>query len=134
MNDRDETLALEAVVPSNVFRPKSFSTAVKAAGFVYVSGTVALHPDGHLVGPGDFRKQAEFTFDTLRKILKAAKSSPKKLVRVSIYLTDAANYDALNELWTGLVKDCETLPTRVTVVSQLVIPGLLIELDAVALV
>ncbi|MDA2922444.1 RidA family protein [Patescibacteria group bacterium AH-259-L07] len=122
----------KAIIPEGVFKSDLFSPAVQVDDMIYISGTVALDHNGQLVGKDDFRAQAEFVFQSIQKLLAAAHSNMNHLVKVTIYLTDASNYGTLNEVWSKYTDQCQPPPARATVVSNLVIPDLLIEVEAIA--
>ena len=125
----------EAITAKGVFFSPLFSQAIRAGNRVSVSGIVAMNANNELVGVGDFRQQAAFVFGALHTILKANDSGMSWLLKVEIYLTDRSQYPALNDIWrTRVLAFCQPPPARVTVVSQLVLPSLLIEVAAEALV
>lgn len=71
------------------------SPAVKAGGFIYVSGT-----GGVAGGKGDIRGQTKATLDNLSARLKQAGSSLANAVSASVYLTDAGSFAAFNEVYS----------------------------------
>ncbi len=106
-----------------------FSSAIKAGGFVYASGTVAVDDKGQVI-QGDIRAQTKQTLDNLTTILKAAGTSLANAASVMVYITDASNFAAMNEVYrTYFPKDP---PTRTTVVAPLALPAALIEISIVA--
>ncbi len=135
VKQRQQPGGREAVIPEGVFQSSLFSPAIKVGNLVFVSGTVAMDAKKQIAGKkNDFRAQAEFVFKSLQAHLEAAGSGMDRLVRVNVFLTDARNYDILNDVWSEFVSSwCVPPPTRTTVVSALVMPELLIEIDAIAL-
>lgn len=108
------------------------SQAIEAGGFVFVSGQAAMDLQGNLVGIGDFNAQAEQTFRMLAAVLDAAGSSLARVVKVTIYLTDMANFPAivqLREKYFSLPYPADTIVQ----IERLALPELMIEIDAVAL-
>ena len=89
-----------------------FSPAVKAGGFIYVAGTIG---DGSTPLPkGDVRAQTRQTLDGIQKTLKAAGSSLANAASVTVYMRNAADFAAMNEVYaTYFPKDA---PARTTVV------------------
>lgn len=106
-----------------------FSPAVKAGGLVYASGTVAVDAKGQVV-PGDIKIQTKQTLDNLAATLKAAGTSMANAASVMVYLTNAADFPSMNEVYrTYWPKDP---PARTTVIAPLALPGALVEISIVA--
>lgn len=107
-----------------------YSQAVKANGFVFTSGQIALDPaSGNLVG-GDFPAQARRVFDNLKAVLAEAHTDFSRVVKATVYLTDLANFQMLNSIYAEYFGDHK--PARTTVgVSQLP-RGAMVEIDLVA--
>ena len=107
-----------------------YSPAVKAGGFIYVSGTLAQGPDGVIVGNGDIAAQTRRIIERMREVLGAAGSSLDQVVAVTVYLKSAADFAAMNDVyktfWTA------NPPTRTTVITGLVLPDALVEMSMVA--
>ena len=106
-----------------------YSPAVAAGGLVYVSGMLGTGADGKLVGP-DVASQTKRILDRLKEVLEASGSSLAQAVSVSVYLTNPADFEALNNTYREYFK--ESPPTRTTVVTEL-LNGALVEISAIAL-
>lgn len=107
-----------------------YSPAVKAGGFIYVSGTLAQDDGGALVGAGDLAVQTKRVIDRMSDVLKAAGTSLDRVVAVTVYLKNAADFAAMNDVYrTHWTKDP---PTRTTVVADFVLPGALVEISMIA--
>ncbi len=110
----------------------SFAQGVEVGGTVYVAGQVSLGDDGILVGAkDDMRTQARQTFRNIEKVLAEAGASLDDVVKITCYLTDKsmyADYAAVrSEVFNG------NLPASATVVvAALVLPGAVVEVDAIA--
>jgi enamine deaminase RidA (YjgF/YER057c/UK114 family) len=100
-----------------------FSAAVRADGLIYVAGT--LSQEG-----GDIRTQTRKVLQDMSQTLQKAGSSLANVASVHVYLTSAGDFAAMNEVYrTFWPKDP---PVRTTIVSDLVIPGALVEMAMVA--
>jgi 2-iminobutanoate/2-iminopropanoate deaminase len=106
-----------------------YSPAIVAGGLVYVSGMLGTGEDGKLVGP-DVASQTKRILDRLKEVLEASGSSLAQTVSVSVYLTNPADFEALNNTYREYFK--ESPPTRTTVVTEL-LNGALVEISAIAL-
>lgn len=121
----------EAITSSDA--PKAigpYSQAVRAGGLVFLSGQIPLDPrTGELVA-GDVRAQADRVLDNLAAVLRAAGLSFEQVVKTTIYLTDLADFGAVNEVYGkrfGAVP-----PARATVQVAALPRGAKVEIDAVA--
>jgi 2-iminobutanoate/2-iminopropanoate deaminase len=90
-----------------------FSPAVKAGGFIYVAGALGTDASGALA-KGDIKAQTKQTLENISATLKAGGSSLANAASVTIYLRNAADFAAMNEVYsTFFPKDP---PARTTVV------------------
>lgn len=111
-------------------RDLPFSSAVKAGGFIYLSGTLATDAKNQVVA-GDIKAQAKQVLDNLGAVLKAAGSSMENVASVNVYIKSAADFPAMNEVYrTYWTKDP---PVRTTVVANLVRPEGLVEMSMIAI-
>jgi 2-iminobutanoate/2-iminopropanoate deaminase len=109
----------------------SHDLGVQVGDTIWVSGMIAFDPDGNLVGEGDARAQADKVFSNIAEILAVGGATLNDVVKITAWLTDFSNYPSYNEARTAAFPD--RLPASATVHSpQLVFPGLLVEIEAVA--
>jgi 2-iminobutanoate/2-iminopropanoate deaminase len=107
-----------------------FSPVVVAGDFVYLAGALPTDASGKVVA-GDVRQQTARVLDILKGRLEASGSRLDQVAAVTVYLKDAADFAAMNEVYGKYwPKDP---PTRTTVVAGLVSPDALIEISMVAL-
>ncbi len=77
------------------------SAVVRAGDFVFVSGLPPVDPDtGKLFG-GDIARQTELSLGNVKLALEAAGSSLEKVVKVTIYITNAAHFETVNAVYKG---------------------------------
>ena len=81
--------------PEGMYRPKSYAHALLAGDTLYIAGQVARDAEGTLVGPGDAVRQAKQVFDNLERVLAAAGASFSDLVKLTTYLVDARDGEAV---------------------------------------
>jgi reactive intermediate/imine deaminase len=113
------------------YEPFRLSQGFRVGDLVIVSGQAAIDQDGHIVGVGDFDAQAEQVFRNLTRVLEAAGSGLDRVVKVTIYLTDMGNFPKIVELrgtWFTPPYPADTIVE----VSALALPGLEIEIEAIA--
>ncbi|HEY5295166.1 MAG TPA: Rid family detoxifying hydrolase [Gaiellaceae bacterium] len=113
------------------FQGAPYSQAIKANGFVFVSGQLALKPGAKELVPGDIAEQTEQVFANLDAILEAAGSSLAKLVKTTVFLQRLDDFVGMNEVYAKHVGD--TPPARSTVEVAKLPSGALVEIEAIAL-
>jgi len=103
--------------------------AVTADGILYTAH-VPLRADGS-IEDGPIERQAEVTFDNLKRTLEAAGGSLDDVTQVLIYLTDPAVFQGMNAVYRRFF--ARPYPNRATViVAGLMVPGAVIEIIAYA--
>jgi reactive intermediate/imine deaminase len=107
----------------------TYSQAVRAGDTVYLSGQIPLDPKTMKIVEGDFEAQARRVFDNLRAVCRAAGGDFDRVVRVTVYLTDLANFAKVNEVMSQNFK--EPYPARAAVGVASLPRGSLVEVDAV---
>ena len=113
------------------FQGAPYSQAIKAGGFVFVSGQLALEPGEKELVPGDIGVQTEQVFANLRAILEEAGTSLDKLVKTTVFLQDLGDFTGMNEVYAKHVG--ATPPARSTVEVAKLPSGALVEIEAIAL-
>lgn len=115
------------------YEPFRLSQAFRVGELLFVSGQAAIDEHGSIVGEGDFDAQAEQTFRNLERVLAAGGSSLADVVKVTIFLTDMANFPKIVELRGTWFTPPYPADTIVQVVA-LALPELEIEIEAIAVV
>ena len=107
-----------------------YSQGVKANGFLFLSGQVALEPaSGQVVG-GDIRAQTERVLKNLEAVLAAAGSSMEAAVKTTVYLADLADFAAMNEVYARFFPQAP--PARATVEVRRLPKDVKVEIDLIA--
>jgi len=105
-----------------------YSQAVRAGDTVYLSGQIPLDPKTMQIVDG-FENQVKRVFENLRAVCTAAGGDLDRVVRVTIFLTDLAQFPKVNEVMAAYFK--EPYPARVTVGVSSLPRGAQVEIDAV---
>jgi len=113
------------------FQGAPYSQAIKANGFVYVSGQVALKPGAQELVPGNIAEQTEQVFANLSAILEAAGSSLERIVKTTVFLQSFDDFAGMNEVYARHVGSVP--PARSTFQVVKLPSGALVEIEAVAL-
>lgn len=100
-----------------------FSAATKADGLVYVAGTLATE--------GDIKVQTKNVLDQMGVTLTKAGSSMAQVASVHVYIKNASDFAAMNEVYRTYWP--KNPPVRTTIVSDFVVPGALVEMAMVAI-
>jgi 2-iminobutanoate/2-iminopropanoate deaminase len=105
--------------------------AVRANGFIFVSGQIALDPETGKVVEGDIEAQTDRVLKNIAAILEAAGSGLENVVKTTVYLADLGDFQQMNQVYGQYFVDWK--PARATVeVSRLPL-GVKVEIDAIAL-
>jgi 2-iminobutanoate/2-iminopropanoate deaminase len=124
--------AREAVVTPNA--PKAigpYSQAIKANGFIFISGHVAFDPATGEIISGGIQEQTRQVLKNLEAILVAAGSSWEKVVRTNVYLKNMSEFAQMNEVYGTVFKDKP--PARTTVEMARLPRDVAVEIDLIAL-
>jgi 2-iminobutanoate/2-iminopropanoate deaminase len=113
------------------FQGAPYSQAIKANGFVFVSGQLALEPGHNELVEGGITEQTEQVMANLRAILEAAGSSLDRLVKTTVFLQHLDDFAGMNEVYARHVG--AEPPARSTVEVAKLPSGALVEIEAVAL-
>lgn len=108
-----------------------YSQAVKANGFVFVSGQVAFDPATGQLVENEIVRQTERVMENLKAILEAAGSSMHKVVKTTVFLKDMNEFAAMNEAYGKYFPTAP--PARATVEVARLPRDVRVEIDLIAL-
>lgn len=98
---------------------------------IFLSGQASINDAGEIVGPDDVNAQIEHAMSNIKRALEAAGSGIQRIFKVTVYLTDMANFEHIMAMRHRYFS--EPWPADTTVgVQALALPGLLVELDVIA--
>lgn len=125
---------------SEVRTDKSYKTAgpyvqaveVTKGKTVYTSGILGRDKEGKLVDKADVAAQSRQCIDNIRHMIEAAGGTLNDLVRLSVFISHAKHYEAMNAVRKEMLAGIAF--TSVTVVAQMIDPHGLVEMDAVAVI
>lgn len=107
-----------------------YSQGILEAGFVWVSGQIPLDPATGRLVEGGIQEQTRRVLANLQAVLAAGGSGFEGVVKVTVYLTDMADFDAMNRVYAESFTDSP--PARACVQVCALPKGARIEMDAVA--
>jgi len=108
-----------------------YSQAVKANGFVFLSGQIALDPQTQQVVEGDVAVQTERVLENLKGIVEAAGSSMQRVVKTTVFLADMNDFAAMNAVYSRYF--VTHAPARSTVEVARLPRDVRVEIDVIAL-
>ena len=124
------------VNPPSLPRPAGYSHVAEVSNgkTIYISGQVALDPSGALVGPNDLRTQTHQVFTHLKAALEAVGADFNCVVKLNYYLLDISQIQIVREVRDQFVNTERPPASSAVEVRRLFRDGLLIEIDAVAVI
>tara|TARA_B100001013_G_C24382583_1_gene352734 strand:+ start:154 stop:540 length:387 start_codon:yes stop_codon:yes gene_type:complete len=126
-------MEIQRVNPEGLATPlAAYSQVVRAGSLVTTAGLIALDAEGKVVGEGDVEAQVRKTLDNLVIALESVGASLNDVIKTTLYVSDMADYKAVNDIYNQYFADIR--PARATVEAPLVMPSLLFEMDAIAVV
>ncbi len=108
-----------------------YSQAIAVSNFIFCSGQIPLDPQTSQLIQGDISAQTKRILDNFEAVLKAAGSSLDKTVKLTVYLTNLADFDALNKVLAERFK--KEPPARAVVQVSALPKNASIEMDLIAL-
>ena len=116
----------QGIVPKDGGSRYSYSPGLRFGDVLYVSGQVPIDP---LTGakPSDFADQVRLSLENVRRVAVAAGARLEDAVRVGVYLTDLANFEAMDQIYRTFFE--EPLPARTTIQAGL--NAVDVEIDAI---
>ena len=109
-----------------------YSQAIKAGGFVFVSGQIPIDPTTGLIAQSEVAAQTDRVLQNLKAILTAAGTSLENVVKTTVFLKSMGDFAAMNEVYARFWKKAP--PARSTVEVSRLPKDVLVEIDVVALV
>lgn len=110
-----------------------FSQCIRAGNLLFISGQVAWDFKGQVLAIGDAGGQARQAFENMRELLRAADGTLDDIVKLTFYLTDIADWEAVRRVREECFRPPYPAATSVQV-TGLRFPEFLLEVDAIAVV
>ncbi len=119
------------IIPPGSGKPLApYSPGVVADGVVYVSGTLPFDKENNVVHIGDPQAQTRHVLSLIQSVIETAGGTMADVTFNSIFLTDWANYGAINSVYAEFFPGDK--PARYCIQCGLVKPGALVEIATVA--
>jgi 2-iminobutanoate/2-iminopropanoate deaminase len=108
-----------------------YSQAVRAGYMVFCAGQIPLDPKSGQVESQDVGEQAKRVLENIGAVLQAAQLSFSHVVKTTVFLTDLADFQTVNEIYAGFFR--ENPPARSTIQVSALPKGARVEIEAVAI-
>lgn len=121
-------------VISTAHGPKAigpYSQAIRANGFIFISGQVAFDPATSQIVEGDIAAQTDRVMQNLKAIVEAAGSSLDKVVKTTVFLKDMGEFATMNEVYGRYFRSSP--PARATVEVARLPRDVRVEIELIAL-
>lgn len=122
------------IVPINTASNKPvslpYSPAIKANGFVFVSGQLPINDKGEM--PSDMAGQTRQVMQNISALLKANGSSMDQIVKTTVFITNMSLFNDMNKVYVSYFEGI--LPARAAVEVSKLAKGAMVEIDAIALI
>ncbi|OWT54205.1 RidA family protein [Candidimonas nitroreducens] len=123
---------IEAIKLSGTRGNPTFSPAIRAGDYIFLSGMTAVDDNRKIVGEGDIAAQARFIYSKISKVLEAAGTDMGSIVETVDYVTTFDNYEKTADVRREVFGDGPYPAATGVKVAELVRPAALIEIRAVA--
>lgn len=126
-------MEVQRLNPEGLPKPlAAYCQVARRGAIVTTAGLISLDSDGNVVGEGDVQAQTRQTLENMKTALAAVGASLKDVMKITVYLADLSDYKDVQPVYNEYFADHP--PARATVGANLVLPSLLIEIEAIAVV
>jgi 2-iminobutanoate/2-iminopropanoate deaminase len=108
----------------------AYSQVVRAGDFLFVSGQGPINPVTQEFLFRDIREETHLTLENVERVLIGCGASRKNIVKCGVFLAEAADFSAMNEVYGAFFTG--NAPARTTVQVTLLEPGMKVEIDCIA--
>src|SRR5262249_29550556 len=129
-HERKNIMAKRAITAPTTRPIGPYSPAIACGDLVFLSGQIALDAGTGTVVAGDIAEEARQSLENLKGILEAAGLGFAHVIKTTIFLTDMANFGAVNEVYRSYVS--EPYPARSTIAVAALPMGALVEIEMIA--
>jgi 2-iminobutanoate/2-iminopropanoate deaminase len=102
-----------------------------AKAVIFLSGQAPVSPEGDLVGKGDFEAQTRQVFENIRAVLEQSGAGPETIVKLTVFVTDTSRLRDYARVKAEYIPDPQPASSAIGVAS-LALPGMMIEVEAIA--
>lgn len=107
-----------------------YTQGIRAGNFLFISGQVAFDPETGKLVEGDITAQTHRVLKNIQAIIEAGGGTMENIVKTNVYLTNMDEFKSFNQVYAQYFG--KTPPARCTVEVSRLLPGALVEIEAVA--
>ena len=124
----------QAVYPAGARTGGPYTPGIRAGNLLFVSGHLGFAPGGRGLVPGGIQAETRQALENIGRVLDAAGTTFARVTKCTVFLTDIADFAAMNEVYTSFWPN-DPAPARTTVaVAALPAPGAKVEIECIAAV
>lgn len=124
----------QAVYPGGARTAGPYTPGIRVGNLLFVSGQLGFAPGGRGLVPGGIQAETRQALENIGRVLSEAGTSFARVAKCNVYLTDIADFAAMNEVYTTFWPN-DPPPARTTVaVAALPAPGAKVEIECIAAV
>ncbi len=109
-----------------------YSQAIAVNGFLFTAGQIPIVPATGKFIEGGIKEQTAQVLENLKAVIEAGHTSMSKVAKTTVYLTNAKDFAAMNEVYASFFQSQDSPPARTTVFVSALPKGALVEIDAAA--
>lgn len=122
---------IERLTPKGVPKPQGpYSPAVRAGDFIYVAGQGPIDAATNKMSYGDIQHETRLVLTNIKRILEGCGAAMTDVVKCSVFLADAKDFGAMNQVYAEFFGDAK--PARTTVETGFADPKMKVEIDCIA--
>jgi len=126
-------MEVQRINPEGMSKPLgAYSQVTRRGSIVTTAGLIPTDAEGNIVGEGDIQAQTRKTLENMKTALAAAGASFKDVLKTTVYLSDMSNYKEVQPIYNEYFG--ENPAARATIGAEMVLPSLLIEIEAIAVI
>jgi len=107
-----------------------YSQGIKSGNFLFVAGQGPFDPRTHQIVSNDVELQTRQTLENIKAIVEASGFTLRDVAVVNVFLKKPDDFEKMNNVYKSFFS--ESPPTRTTIATEFVVPGMLIEVNAIA--
>ncbi|MCC6293101.1 MAG: RidA family protein [Bryobacterales bacterium] len=124
---------IERLTPPGTVSPRGpYSHAVRAGGFLYVSGQGPIDPANDQLSYGSIEHETRLVLNNVKRIVEGSGASLRDVVKCNVYLRNGSDFAAMNAVYAEFFGDAK--PARTTIECKFADARMLVEIDCIAYV
>ncbi len=122
---------IERLTPPGTVSPRGpYSHAVRAGGFLYVSGQGPIDPANDQLSYGSIEHETRLVLNNVKRIVEGSGASLRDVVKCNVYLRNGSDFAAMNAVYAEFFGDAK--PARTTIECKFADARMLVEIDCIA--